>query len=68
MEQYKNKRFEVLTALNVKITVFWTVMPGNMEERNQRFRRTYCLLFQGNRVTSALKMKTAGFSQMLVPV
>jgi hypothetical protein len=68
MAQCKDKRSEVLTAMNMKITVFWDVMPGNMEERYECFRGTYCLHFQARGVSSTLKTKATGSSEMLVHV
>jgi hypothetical protein len=39
--QCKNKGFEVLTALNMKIMVFCDVMRDNMEGKYQCFRGKY---------------------------
>jgi hypothetical protein len=41
-------RFEDLTALSMKIAVFWVVAPCSLVEVYQRFRRTCCLHHQGD--------------------
>jgi hypothetical protein len=35
--------FEVLMAANIKITVFWDVMPCSSVKRSHRFGGIYCL-------------------------
>jgi hypothetical protein len=46
--------YEVLTAVNVKITVFWEVIPFCLVDRYQRFERKYCPLLEGKRVTKKI--------------
>jgi hypothetical protein len=36
-------RFQVLTAANMKMTVFWDVVPCGMVEHDWHFRGAYCL-------------------------
>jgi hypothetical protein len=40
--------FEVLTAVSMKMAVFWVVMLCSLVEVYQRFRRTCCLHHQGD--------------------
>jgi hypothetical protein len=41
--------FEVLTAVSLKIAVFWVVAPCSLVEVYQRFRGPCCLHHQGDR-------------------
>jgi hypothetical protein len=41
--------FEVLTAVSMKIAVFWVVAPCSLVEVYQRFRGPCCLHHQGDR-------------------
>jgi hypothetical protein len=36
-------RFQVLTATNMKMAVFWDVAPCGLVDFDRRFRSTYCL-------------------------
>jgi hypothetical protein len=47
-------RFEVLTAVSMKIAVFWVVATGSLVEVYQRFRGPCCLHHQGDRPTTRL--------------
>jgi hypothetical protein len=40
--------FEVLTAVSMKIAVFWVVAPCSLVEIYQRFRGPSCLHHQGD--------------------
>jgi hypothetical protein len=40
--------FEVLTAVSMKIAVFWVVAPCSLVEFYQRFRGPCCLHHQGD--------------------
>jgi hypothetical protein len=57
-------RFQVLTAANMKMTVFWDVAPCSLVEVYRRFRGTYCLNHQGDdrsiptRLHGAISQKT----------
>jgi hypothetical protein len=42
-------RFEVLTAVSTKMTVFWAAAPCSLVEVYQRFRGPCCLHHQGDR-------------------
>jgi hypothetical protein len=46
-------RFEVLTVVAIKNTVFWNVMPCSLVEVYQLISGTYCLHLQGRRVSHA---------------
>jgi hypothetical protein len=39
-------RFQVLTATNMRMAVFWDVAPCSLVEVDRRFRGTYCLHHQ----------------------
>jgi hypothetical protein len=54
--------FEVLTAMSMKIVVFWVVAPCSLEEVYHRFRGPCCLHHQGD----ALMMEAARTSETLV--
>jgi hypothetical protein len=43
--------FEVLTAMVMKSSIFWDIMPCNSLKVNRRFRGTYHLHFQGLRIS-----------------
>jgi hypothetical protein len=47
-------RFEVLTAVLMKISVFWDITPCGAVKVNERFRGTYHLHLKGPRVSRAL--------------
>jgi hypothetical protein len=42
--------FEVLTAVSMKIAVFWDIAPCSLIEVYQRFRGPCCLYHQGERL------------------
>jgi hypothetical protein len=42
-------RYEVLTAANMRMAVFWVVAPCSLVEVHRRFRRACCLHHQGDR-------------------
>jgi hypothetical protein len=46
--------FEVLTAVNTKIAVFWVVTPCSLVEVYQRFGGNFCLHHQGLNVGKLL--------------
>jgi hypothetical protein len=41
-------RFQVLTAMSMKMTVFWDIAPCSLVEINLYFRGTYCLHHQSD--------------------
>jgi hypothetical protein len=41
-------RFQVITAVSVKMTAFWDIAPRSLVEVNRRFRGAYCLHHQGD--------------------
>jgi hypothetical protein len=43
--------FEVLTAVVMKSTIFWDIMPCSPLKANRHFRRTYRLHFQGRSIS-----------------
>lgn len=47
-------RFEVLTAINVFMLVFWVAIPRGPVVRCQRFGRTFCFHLQPRRPTSQI--------------
>jgi hypothetical protein len=42
-------RFEVLTVANMKMAVFWVVVPCSLVDVYRRLRGTCCLHHQGDR-------------------
>jgi hypothetical protein len=44
----KRVRYEVLTAANIKMAVFWVVAQCSLVEIYRRFRGAYCLRHQGD--------------------
>jgi hypothetical protein len=50
-----NERYEILTAVNAKITVFWDITPFNTLRVNRRLGRTYSLHLQGRKISRARK-------------
>jgi hypothetical protein len=46
--------FEVLTAVSMKMAVFWVVAPWSLVEVYQRFRGPCCLHHQGDEVATRL--------------
>jgi hypothetical protein len=40
--------FQVLTAVSMKMTVFWDAAPCSLVEIDRRFRGTYCLHHRGD--------------------
>jgi hypothetical protein len=40
------RRFQVLTAANMRITALWDIAPYNVLEVDRRFRGQYCLHHQ----------------------
>jgi hypothetical protein len=62
--------FEVLTAVSMKIAVFWVVAPCSVGVVLERFRGRCCLHHQGNRPSTRLHgattQKTAIFNITLV--
>jgi hypothetical protein len=44
-------KYEVHRAVNMKITVFWDVLPSGVVESYQYFRETYCLDLPGKTVS-----------------
>jgi hypothetical protein len=59
-------RFEVLPALNMKLTGLWDVTLCHLVEMYHRVGGTLCLHLQG-RIGGTLEMETAGSSATLVP-
>jgi hypothetical protein len=47
MEQGKYVRFQVCTVVNMRITVFWDVVPCNLVEVYRHFRGSCCLHHHG---------------------
>jgi hypothetical protein len=47
-------RFEVLAALNTKITIFWDITPYSPLNVNRRFGGTYRLHLQGRKISQTL--------------
>jgi hypothetical protein len=45
--------FEVLTAVIMKITIFWDITPCSPLSVNRRFGGTYCLHLQGRKISRA---------------
>jgi hypothetical protein len=43
-------KFEVLTSVTVKITIFWDVTPCNLKDHRQYFGGTSCLDLEGRRI------------------
>jgi hypothetical protein len=39
----ENVRFQVLTAVSMKMTAFWNIVQCSLIEVNGRFRRSHCL-------------------------
>jgi hypothetical protein len=56
-------RFKVLSVVNMKITIFWDVLPCSLVASHQSSGATYCLYFQQS---SALNMETVCFSKIFV--
>jgi hypothetical protein len=52
-------RFEVLTAVSMKIAVFWVVAPYS-SERARRFKVTYRLHLQGRSKKASKKPEAGG--------
>jgi hypothetical protein len=44
---FKQVRFQALSAGNVKVTVFWDVVPCSLVEVYQCLRGAYCLHLEG---------------------
>jgi hypothetical protein len=42
-------RFQVLTAVGMKLAIFWVVAPCSLVEVYRRLRGAYCLHYQGDR-------------------
>jgi hypothetical protein len=55
---YKKVKFEVITAANMKMAVFWVVDPCSLVEVYRRFRGACCLNHHG-----ATTQKTAIFNK-----
>jgi hypothetical protein len=51
-------RFHVLTAVSMKMAVFWVVAPCSLVEVYRRFRGSCCLHHQGDEII-ALMMEAA---------
>jgi hypothetical protein len=49
--------YKVLTAVNMKITLFWNVIPCSLVERYQCFGRTCCFHLQIRRVNHMGKQR-----------
>jgi hypothetical protein len=62
--------FEVLTAVSMKMAVFWVVAPCSLVEVYQRFRGACCLHRQGDEgliaLNSSLVSTTAVVSKAIV--
>jgi hypothetical protein len=63
--------FQVLTAMIVKVTVFWDAAPCSLVDNDRRFRGTYCLYYQGDddgevstRLHGATSQKIAVFKRV----
>jgi hypothetical protein len=56
-------RFQVLSVVNMKITIFWDVMPCSLAASDRSYGTTYCLYFQHR---SALNMEAVCFSKIFV--
>jgi hypothetical protein len=50
---YSSVGFEALTAVVMKITIFWDITERSPLNVNRRFRGTYCLHHQGRRISRA---------------
>jgi hypothetical protein len=50
----KSVRFEVLTAVSMKIAVFWVVAPCSLVEVYQRFRGRIALMMEAARTSETL--------------
>lgn len=61
-------RSEVLTAVNVKVTVMWDVTLCSLLAAFQCFRRSCSQQLQGSDMFSILKVEVVAFSEMLIPV
>jgi hypothetical protein len=55
--QYQYVRFEVFTAVAMKNTVFWDVMPCGFY-KNRYFGGMYCLHYQGDKNQRAMNKAT----------
>jgi hypothetical protein len=58
-------RFEVLTAVTVKITVFWYVTTSGLVDHYQSFEETCCLHLQGPRLLILLLLSSSSNSSSL---
>jgi hypothetical protein len=52
-------KFEILTAVTMKNTVFWDATPCNLIEVYRRFVGTYCLHLQGRGISRARKQASS---------
>jgi hypothetical protein len=58
-------RFQALTAVNVKVVIFWDMTPCSLVDRYRCFRRTCHFHPQGRRAPT-LKIELEGASETLV--
>jgi hypothetical protein len=56
--------FEVLTAVVMKISIFWDITPCSPLKVNRRFGETYRLHLQGRRVSQKRNQSEAGSKQI----
>jgi hypothetical protein len=57
--KFRNVRFQVLTVVSVKRTLFWEVTQCNPVDVHRRFGRRYCLYIQARRVSQATSKNKA---------
>jgi hypothetical protein len=62
------QRSEVLTAVRIKITIFWDVTQCSLVNMYQYFKGICCLHFQGRKDISNLKRGAAGSSVALASI
>jgi hypothetical protein len=61
-----HRGFEALTAVVMKSSVFWDIMPLRLLKDSRHFVGTYHLHIQGSRVSQARNQHEAGSKQSLL--
>jgi hypothetical protein len=62
MKKLYGVRFQVLTVMSMKMTVFWDVTPYSLVDIDRRFRGTCCLHHQGNEYGGSKKVKLSRYT------
>jgi hypothetical protein len=63
---YTTGKFDVLTLVHLKITIFWNALVCSLVEVYRRFGETYCLHLQGRKASRASNKHSRAVALLLL--